>query len=66
MVVVGDGLFVVLQVPSPSFIGFGLTPLPLLLAETATYLLGGYVVFRLRLYSSKALYFGCFAATVGA
>lgn len=63
-VIVGDGLFVVLQVPSPNFFGFGLTPLPLLIAETTAYLLGGYIVYRLRVYTSKYLYFVCFALVV--
>ena len=47
-VVFGDGLFVVLQVPSPNFFGFGLTPFPPLIAETIAYLAGGYAVWRLR------------------
>ncbi len=63
-VIIGDGLFVVLQVPSPNFFGFGLTPFPLLMAETATYLLGGYLVYRLRVYTSKYLYFICFGIVV--
>ena len=65
-VIIGDGLFVVLQVPSPSFIGFGLTPLPLLAVETAAYLLGGYAMFRLRVYTSKYVYLACLALTVAA
>ena len=63
-VIIGDGLFVVLQVPSPNFLGFGLTPFPLLIAETLTYLLGGYVIYRMRIYTSKYLYAACFAAVV--
>lgn len=63
-VIVGDGLFVVLQVPSPNFFGFGLTPFPLLIAETTTYLLGGYLAYRLRAYTSKYLYFVCFGVVV--
>ena len=63
-VIIGDGLFVVLQVPSPNFFGFGLTPFPPLAAETATYLLGGYVAWRLRAYSVRMLYPVCFALVV--
>ena len=63
-VIIGDGLFVVLQIPSPNFFGFGMTPFPLLLAETLTYLLGGYVAYRLRVYTSKYLYAVCFALVV--
>ena len=63
-VIVGDGLFVVLQVPSPNFFGFGLTPFYLLAAETLAYLVGGYVVFRLRAYTNRRLYATCFALVV--
>lgn len=63
-VIFGDGLFVVLQVPSPNFFEFGLTPFPLLAVETLTYLVGGYVAYRLRAYSSKWLYLVCFALAV--
>ena len=61
-VMLGDGAFVVLQVPSPSFGAFGLTPFPLLIAETLTYLVGGYLAYRFRARSSRALYFICAAA----
>ena len=63
-VIIGDGFFVTLQIPSPSFEGFGLTPFPLLIAETLTYLIGGYVVYRLNIYSDKRIYFFCFALVV--
>ena len=63
-VVFGDGLFVVLQVPSPNFFGFGLTPFPPLIAETIAYLAGGYAVWRLRAYSVRVLYPICFALVV--
>lgn len=63
-VIIGDGLFVVLQVPSPNFFGFGLTPFYLLAAETLAYLVGGYIVYRLRAYTNKRLYAACFAITV--
>lgn len=63
-VVFGDGLFVVLQVPSPNFFGFGLTPFPPLIAETIAYLAGGYAVWRLRAYSVRILYPVCFALVV--
>ena len=41
---------------------FGLTPFPLLIAETLTYLVGGYLAYRFRAHSSRALYFICAAA----
>jgi len=63
-VVLGDGLFVVLQVPSPSFMGFGLTPIPLLIAETLTYLLGGLIAYQLGVLSSRLFYFASFAIVV--
>ncbi len=63
-VIIGDGLFVVLQVPSPNFFGFGLTPFYLLAAETLAYLLGGYVVYRLRAYTNRRLYAVCFVIVV--
>ena len=63
-VILGDGLFVVLQVPSPSFLGFGLTPIPLLLAETLAYLLGGYLVYRLGVLSNKVFYYANFIIVV--
>ena len=63
-VIIGDGLFVVLQVPSPNFFGFGLTPFYLLAAETLAYLVGGYIVYRLRAYTNKCLYAICFAIVV--
>ena len=63
-VIIGDGLFVVLQVPSPNFFGFGLTPFYLLAAETLAYLVGGYIVYRLRAYTNKRLYAICFAIVV--
>ena len=63
-VVLGDGLFVVLQVPSPSFMGFGLTPIPLLIAETLAYLLGGLIAYQLGVHSSRLFYFASFAIVV--
>jgi len=63
-VVLGNGTFVALQVPSPTFEGFGLTPLPLLLAETLAYFLGGYLAFRLKAYTSKYFYIIGFAITL--
>ena len=60
-VVLGDGAFVVLQVPSPNFGAFGLTPFPLLIAETLTYFIGGYLAYRFHAHSSRALYFICTA-----
>ncbi|MEG2533572.1 MAG: helix-turn-helix transcriptional regulator [Gordonibacter sp.] len=63
-VIIGDGLFVVLQVPSPNFLGFGLTPFPLLAAETLAYFVGGYAIYRARVYTSKYLYAVCFGIVV--
>lgn len=60
-VIIGDGAFVVLQVPSPTFGGFGLTPMPLLAIETLVYFAAGFIFYLLRLYSVKPLYWGsCF------
>jgi DNA-binding CsgD family transcriptional regulator len=65
-VILGDGVFVVLQVPSPSFLGFGLTPFPALAAETLAYLLGGLLLYRLHLSTNKYLYGVSFLACIGA
>lgn len=42
----------------------GLTPFYLLAAETLAYLVGGYIVYRLRAYTNKRLYAICFAIVV--
>lgn len=63
-VIIGDGFFVTLQVPSPSFVSFGLTPFPLLIAETLAYFIGGYVVYRMNIYSNKWIYAPCFMLVV--